>query len=143
MPKSKKKILIVEDEPAILRILTRVFKGEGFEVCTAENGEKGLAAGLREAPDLVLFDIIMPQMDGITMLTRMRQEGGAWGKQVKAIVYSNLSYNETRNEAWDAGIADFLVKVNVRLDEVVQRVREELVLPMELKKEADMRTETD
>jgi DNA-binding response OmpR family regulator len=127
---ARPKILIVEDEPAILRVLGHVFKGEGFVVFTADDGEKGLATGLLKQPDIVLFDIVMPQMDGITMLTRMRRDGGQWGKRVKAIAYSNLSYNETRDEARDAGIADFLVKVNVRLEEVVQRVRQELALSL-------------
>lgn len=120
------KILIVEDELAILRVLGRVFEEEGFHTLLAEDGQKGLEIGLREKPDLVLFDIVMPRMDGITMLTHMRREGGEWGKNMKAIVYSNLSYNETRDEAKDAGISDFLVKLNVRLEEVVRRVREEL-----------------
>lgn len=126
MNERKPKILIVEDEAAILRVLCRVFEGEGFQTLSAEDGQKGLAVGLREEPDLVLFDIVMPRMDGITMLTHMRREGGEWGKRMKAIVYSNLSYNETRDEAKDAGISDFLVKLNVRLEEVVRRVREEL-----------------
>ncbi|HEX4104011.1 MAG TPA: response regulator [Candidatus Paceibacterota bacterium] len=126
----KPRILIVEDEPAILRLLAKVFSEEGFEVSAAEDGEKGLAAGLFGQPDIVLFDIVMPNMDGITMLTRMRRDGGKWGKGVKAIVYSNLSYNETRDEAREAGVADFLVKVNVRVDEVIRRVREELAASM-------------
>lgn len=122
-----KKLLIVEDETAILRALVKVFTKEGFEISAAMDGIEGLASALRERPDLILFDVLMPRMDGMTMLARVRNEGGEWGREVKAIAYTNLSYNEIREEARDLGI-EFLVKANVSLRDVVARAREVLCL---------------
>src|SRR5438128_722620 len=93
-----KKVLIVEDEPAILRALVATSKAEGFETISAINGAEGLELGLEHQPDLIILDIVMPVMDGMTMLRRIREDAGDWGKSVKALVYTNLSYNEMRGE---------------------------------------------
>ena len=77
----KFKILFVEDEQAIARALTVAFMYEGFETIAASNGKKGFAKSMRERPDLILLDIVMPKMDGIAMLKRIRQDGGDWGEQ--------------------------------------------------------------
>ncbi len=124
MSKQKNKILIIEDEPAILRALASVFKRDGFEVVTAEDGDDGLELALRECPSLILFDIVMPRMDGLTMLSRLRQEGGDWGKTVKAIAYTNMGYNESKERARSLGVSDYLIKANVRLAEVVSKAEE-------------------
>ncbi|HUZ93255.1 MAG TPA: response regulator [Candidatus Paceibacterota bacterium] len=125
-PKRVKRVLIVEDEPSIMRALATVFVREGFEATTAGDGEEGLAAALRDRPDLIILDIVMPRMDGMEMLTRIRRDGGAWGKSVKAIVYSNLSYNEKHGEAAGVGVKDFLVKADTSLAEVVRIAKETL-----------------
>ena len=123
-----KKILIVEDEPAILRALVATFKAEGFETFSATNGEEGLRVGKEAKPDLIILDIVMPVMDGMAMLRRIREDAGEWGKRVKALIYSNLSYNEKREEASRIGVTNFLIKANGPLAELVKKVREELAM---------------
>ncbi len=125
----KPKLLIVEDETAILRALSKVFQREGFDVMAAPDGLRGLAEALEKKPDLILLDIMMPGIDGLEMLRRIREEGGEWGKTVKTIVYTNLSYNEKREEARNLGVTDFVIKADVGLAEVMWMVKAELGLP--------------
>ena len=68
-----KKILIVEDDKSFLWILKQSFASEGFTVLVAEDGEAGLDLAEREKPDLILLDILMPKMDGITLSKKLKQ----------------------------------------------------------------------
>jgi two-component system response regulator MprA len=118
-PAKKQSILIVEDEVSLRNALRDKFVREGFHVLEARDGVEGLEVALREHPDLILFDIVMPKMDGMTMLGKIRAD--AWGKSVKVIVLTNLS---------DVGIAydsyDYLVKSDWKIEDVVATVRERL-----------------
>ncbi len=125
-PRRKPKMLIVEDEPAILRAMATIFVREGFEVFTAGDGEEGLAMSMDFHPDIIILDIIMPKLDGIDLLRCVREEGGAWGKGVKVLIYTNLSYNEKRKEALTVGVTDFLIKANTNLETLVKKAKEEL-----------------
>ena len=119
-----KKILIVEDEVALLNALRDKFTREGFAVLEAKNGEEGLEIALREHPDLILLDIIMPVMDGMTMLAKLREDN--WGKDAKVIVLTNLSDTEKVSAAMTKGTFDYLVKADWKLEDVVRKVRERL-----------------
>lgn len=92
----------------------------------AKNGEEGLEVALREHPDLILLDIIMPVMDGMTMLARLRED--LWGKDAKVIMLTNLSDNEKVAETIAHGTYDYLVKSDWKLEDVVKKVRERLRL---------------
>ncbi len=124
MTEIKKKILIVEDSVTLLRILTTKLLGEGFDVLEARNGQEGLGIALKQHPDLILLDIVMPKMDGITMLKELRHD--EWGQKAVVMVLTNLSYaKETLNEM-ESGVYDFLVKSNWKLEDVVAKIREKL-----------------
>lgn len=69
-----KKILVIEDEPGILRSLKDEFESEGYLVFTAENGEKGLEMVKSERPDLIILDVMMPKMDGYEVCKHLRKE---------------------------------------------------------------------
>ncbi len=71
-----KKILVVEDDGSVLSILTNALGKQGFVMLGARDGEEGLQTAFKERPDLILLDIIMPKMDGIDMLKRLRQDSG-------------------------------------------------------------------
>ena len=88
MTKSKK-ILIVEDEGLLLEILETKFKKECFEVITARDGQAGLELALSQHPDLILLDIIMPKMDGMTMLKHLRAD--SVGKNIGSGLPSRLA----------------------------------------------------
>lgn len=115
----KSRILIVEDETSLRNALCDKLAYEGFVVLEAKNGEEGLAVALHEHPDLILLDIVMPVMDGITMLSKIRID--AWGKDAKVIVLTNLSDIAITHSSYD-----YLVKSDWKIEDVVARVRERL-----------------
>jgi two-component system response regulator MprA len=122
---NKKKILIVEDEIAMLKALSSKFKNENFEVVEAQDGVEGLERALKEKPDVVMLDIIMPKMDGISLMKEIRGDR-PWGDQVPIIMLTNLSDPESVSEAAKYKVYDFLVKTDWRLDDVVALVREKV-----------------
>ena len=120
-----KKILIVEDDRAEANVLVDKFTQEGFLVSTAENGKKGLERALLDHPDLILLDIIMPEMDGLSMLNELRKD--EWGKAVPVIILTNLNPDdEIVRQKGVMDFAYFLIKSNWKLDDVVRAVKKEL-----------------
>ena len=120
-----KKILVVEDELALSQVLSDRFTEEGFDVQTAGDGEEGLKKATSWKPDLVLLDIVMPRMDGMTMLHELRKTPE--GKTMPVILLTNLSDTEDVYEAMANGVYDFLVKSHWDLDDLIHEVRAKLV----------------
>ncbi len=119
-----KKLLIVDDEEALLEVLATKFRDEGLTVFTAPNGKIGLETALREHPDLVLLDIMMPEMDGFEVMKHLHED--AWGKDVPVILLTNSSSFETISKAVASGMSEFIVKTELKLEEVVERVKARL-----------------
>jgi len=117
----KKKILIVEDESSLLSALVEKLTKEGFETLEAKNGEEGLVMAKKEKPDLILLDIVMPVMDGITMLKQMRNSD--WGKEISVIMLTNLSEDDKVDESLENGAFEYLVKSDWKLEDVVKKIR--------------------
>lgn len=122
-----KKILIVEDEVMLASVLSDRFKREGYEVYCTRNGEEGLDSALKDHPDLILLDIIMPVMDGMTMLERLRHN--AWGKQAKVIILTNLSDSDKLTKSKAEEVRGYFIKSDWKMDEIVKKVNEELKVP--------------
>ncbi len=122
----KKTILIVEDESAIRNVLIDKFSSKDFIAIGARNGEEGLEVALDKHPDLILLDVIMPKMDGMTMLSKLRED--TWGEKVKVILLTNLNDPEKTLEAMKNGAYDYLVKSDWKIDDVVDKVKERLDL---------------
>jgi len=120
------KILIVEDDQSLVKVLVKKLTQEGFEVSTAANGKIGLATAIKNKPDLILLDIVMPVMDGLTMLQELRKD--RWGKLARVILLTNLSDSEKVSEALQHGIYVYLVKADWKLEDVVKKVKETLGL---------------
>ena len=121
---SKKRLLIVEDESPLLEILVEKFESSGFETLKAQDGEEGLSSALLNHPDLILLDIILPKMDGIEMLRRLRTD--AWGKDAAVVLLTNLSDSDKVAEATRYQVYDFLVKSDWKLEDVVEKVKDKL-----------------
>jgi DNA-binding response OmpR family regulator len=119
-----KTILIVDDEESLVNVLARKFEEEGVNVLTAQNGKVGLEKALAEHPDLILLDIMMPEMDGFDVMRHLQED--EWGKTVPIILLTNSSSIETVAKAVSTGMSEFLVKTDMRLDDVVDRVRHHL-----------------
>jgi DNA-binding response OmpR family regulator len=124
MTKTKNKILIVDDEESLSEALRVKFELDGFEVFIAKDGEEGLDIAMNKKPDIILLDIIMPKMDGLTMLKYLRTSDS--GKSIPVIVLSNLSDDEKIAEALATGSHDYLIKSDWKIEDVVKRVKEKL-----------------
>ena len=118
----KKVVLVIEDDPPLREALYDKLTREGFSVFLAKNGEEGLALALREHPDLVLLDLLMPKMGGIEMARQLRAD--AWGKEAKVIILTNVTDLEHVSTALDEKVFDYLVKADTPLDELVTKIRE-------------------
>src|SRR5262245_43713698 len=104
MPKAK--VLIVDDEEAIRNSLKMTFEYEGFNCVLAANGPAALKIAEKEQPDLIFLDIKMPQMDGLEVLKKLRENAGA----PPVIVLSGHGNIATAVEATKLGAFDFLEK---------------------------------
>ena len=124
MAEKKYSVLVVEDESAVSEALEDKFGREGFDVLVAKDGAIGLKVALKEAPDLILLDIIMPIMDGITMLEKLHKNKK--GKKIPVIMLTNLSDSARVEEARKEGVNDYLIKSDWKLDDVVKKVKEKL-----------------
>ncbi len=126
MNEGKKKILIIEDDLPMLKALSDTFTNLDFFVTTARDGEEGLRFALKTIPDVILLDILMPRMDGMTMLKRLRQD--TWGKTVPVIILTNVNpeSNETLYDVTETAPAYYLIKTDTTLDGIVEKVKEVL-----------------
>lgn len=118
----RKRILIVEDEPPLREIIAKNLTDEGYEVVTAPNGQSGIDELKKKKFDLVLLDIVMPQMDGFLTLETMQTEG----YNVPTIVLSNISQGEERSRASKLGAKGYIVKSDTSLAEIVDQVKSAL-----------------
>ena len=125
MDTSSKKILIVEDEAAILNGISDKFTNEGFMVIKAKDGQEGLNEALKNHPDIVLLDNLMPNTDGFFFLENLRKD--EWGKNVRIIMWSNSNDSKTINRARKLGVIDFMIKSEWEYRDVVKKVREALL----------------
>ena len=124
MENKKNTILIVEDEINLRELLKKKLDIEGFEVLEAGDGKMGLETALSKHPDIILLDIIMPVMDGISMIKKLRQD--EWGKNIPVIILSNLSETEKINESIEEKAYAFLVKSDWDPDDVVSLIRKKI-----------------
>jgi len=124
MPKKIKKILIIEDDVPIASALNNKLAFSGYKTSVASDGQMGLEMALTVKPDLILLDIIMPKMDGITMLEKLQKNKE--GKEIPVIILTNLSDAEMVRKAQDNGVHDFLIKSDWRLEDVVKKIQEKI-----------------
>ncbi|MCP2343255.1 response regulator transcription factor [Actinomadura rupiterrae] len=112
------RILVVDDEPAVRESLTSSLEFEGYDVGAAADGLLALDAVERERPDLVVLDVLMPRMDGLTACRRMRARGAT----MPVLMLTARDMVGDRVTGLDAGADDYLVKP-FELDELLARVR--------------------
>jgi DNA-binding response OmpR family regulator len=125
----KHSILIIEDEISLRTALRDKFTREGFLALEAKDGEVGLALALKEKPDVLLLDIVMPKMDGVTMLKKLRAEN-EWSKKVPVLLLTNLGADDERimKQINGDSAACYLVKSNWSMTDLVEKVKETLSL---------------
>jgi two-component system KDP operon response regulator KdpE len=116
----KQRILVIDDEPQITRVLRTSLSSSGYEVRTAEDGYAGLRMAREWRPDLVITDVSMPNMDGVELSGQLRSES-----QVPIIVLSVKGDEKTKVAALDAGADDYVTKP-IGMNELLARVRRNL-----------------
>ncbi|MBI2613997.1 MAG: response regulator [Candidatus Levybacteria bacterium] len=122
----KKKILVVEDEESMLHAVSDYLINQEFATLLARDGEEGLATALKEHPDLILLDILMPKMDGMIMLQKLRED--EWGKKAPVIILTNVTPNANSviNSVLQNEPAYYLVKSDVKLEGILDKIKEVL-----------------
>lgn len=118
------KIAIIEDDSAIHQMYRMKFESEGFDVQLAADGRTGVALVKSFRPDLILLDLQMPDVDGLTALRQIRAE--TWGKTVPVIILTNLGIEESPKELQTLGISGYIVKAELTPRQVVAKVKEVL-----------------
>lgn len=119
-----KKILFIEDEPAVQETFKTTLAERGYDVAAAMDGEEGLAAIRAEKPDLVLLDLVLPKKHGFEVLKEIKSDPAL--KDLPIIVLTNLENSEDVEKALELGATTYLVKANYSLEEIVQKVEEAL-----------------
>lgn len=118
-----KSILIVEDSKLLRAVVRDELERSGFAVIEAEDGKLGLDAALSQHPDLIMLDLIMPVMDGMTLFGLLRADN--WGKNVPVIMLTGEE--EGRIASWVNGEQlDYMRKENWIMDEITTRVKARL-----------------
>src|SRR5712675_1500728 len=112
------RVLVVDDEPQITRVLKTVLSSQGYEVRTAAEGESALSNFKEWSPELVITDLYMPHMDGVELCRRIREVS----PNVPIIVLSVKGEERTKVEALDSGADDYVTKP-FGIDELMARVR--------------------
>jgi len=120
MPKIKKKILLVEDDPLIIKIYSSRLEQDGFEVEVASRGNEVLRKLKEQKYDLVLLDLVLPELTGFEILEKIRKEKEF--SDLKVLVLSNLGEKENISKANRFGVVDYLVKARYTPREVVEEV---------------------
>ena len=118
---SATKIAIIEDDMAISQMYRLKFEAEGYEVQTAENGKLGLELAEAFKPDIILLDLMMPEMTGDEMLKELRAK--PWGKTVTVIILTNLGEEEAPKTLQELKVHSFIVKAEMTPRQVAERVK--------------------
>jgi len=116
-PDAERTILVIEDEPQVVRFLKASLASHGFRILEAETGQRGLVEASARVPDLVLLDLGLPDMDGVEVARRLRE----WSA-VPIIVLSARGQERDKIEALDAGADDYLTKP-FGIGELLARIR--------------------
>lgn len=119
----KNKVLLVEDDPMIVKMYQRKLTADGFDLSLAFNGEEGLIALSKSRPDIILLDVMMPKMDGFEMLKKVKHDE-LW-KDIPVVILTNLSdHPEDKKRSQEYGAVDYWVKANISLKELSEKVNQ-------------------
>jgi DNA-binding response OmpR family regulator len=121
---NQKKVLVIEDEEPVRRVLVNALQDLKCDVLQAKDGQEGLDTALSEHPNLIILDLIMPKLAGQQVCEKLR--GDEWGKKAHIIILTNLDSKTEKEGLKNLNIDDYLVKSNIKIDELVNTVKEKL-----------------
>jgi CheY-like chemotaxis protein len=115
------KILLIEDDALIVKIYSTRLKADGFTVLSADNGEDGAVLATKEQPDLIVLDVMMPKLDGFSVLEKLRADPNL--SKIPILIYSNLAQDSEIEKAKQFGATEFIVKANISPTELVNKIK--------------------
>ena len=118
---NKYRILIVEDDPFLLSMYSTKFEMNNFKVFSADDGAKGLELAGSVVPDIILLDIILPKIDGFTVLKKLKEDSKT--NHIPVILLTNLNQKEDIEKGLALGAKDYLIKAHFMPSEVVDKIR--------------------
>lgn len=118
----KKKVLIIEDDEIISAMYKIKLEQDGYTVLTANNGGDGLEVAKNNRVDIIMLDIIMPQLDGFTVLDELK--ANSFTKKTPVIMLTNLSTEEDRKKGEEKGAAGYWVKAQLTPTQVSQQIKD-------------------
>lgn len=113
-------VLIAEDEKFMSNILRVRFEEAGFEVTVANDGLEAWKLVHEVNPDIILLDLVMPNMDGFDFLAKLKAEPAL--NHIKVVVTSNLGQDDDRQKVLSMGVDDYIVKAEIDIDKLVEKV---------------------
>ena len=116
------KILLIEDEPVVFRLYQRLLTIEGYEVDVAQTGNEGIKKLEAGGYDLVLLDILLPQIDGLGILEKAKEED-LFAKNGPVVVLSNLDVDKAIKKALALGAKDYIIKSDIEPQELLEKVK--------------------
>lgn len=120
-PTSGKKVLLVEDDPFLMKMYQDKFVIEGIDLDVAEDGKQGLEKALSGEYDLVILDLMIPQIPGLELLGRLRQDDK--GQRLPVIVLTNLTDDSQKSQAKNYGVREYLVKAELTPSQLAEKVK--------------------
>lgn len=124
------KILVAEDDKLISGSLCEALKTAGYEAIPAYDGEEAVAKAKENVPDLVLLDIMMPKLDGISVLWEIKANPATAG--IPVVVLTNIGDVDTISKIVEAGAVDYLLKSDQSVDDIIQKVKDVLARSVKL-----------
>lgn len=119
---SAPRLLIIEDEPSLVNLLAARFEKEGFAICKCTSAAAALKMAVDNHPDMILLDLLLPNGDGEALLKELRTRKET--KEIPVVILTNLADEEVKKRCLDFGCADYLVKADFGLDQIVEKVKE-------------------
>lgn len=115
------KVAIIEDDQAISQMYRIKFESEGYNVDTAENGKLGLELCEKMVPDIILLDLMMPEMNGDEMLALLRKS--TWGAKIKVVILTNMGEQEIPEGVKELGVSAIILKADMTPRQVAELVK--------------------
>ena len=117
-------LLIIEDDVFLAKMMARMLEAEGIECTLAGNGREGLRRATSLRPRLIILDIILPDLDGFAVLSKLKANAAT--KRIPVLIVSNLGQEEDIQQGLSLGAQDYIVKSDLSLDDVVAKVKQHL-----------------
>ena len=124
MAAKSKKIVVIEDDVTMREIVVQKLKTAGFNVIEAENGVEGLKSATKDKPDLMLLDLMMPEMDGFGVLTELRKNSDEKIANTPVIVLTNLWSKDEIIKTKQLGVSAYIIKAYMTTEEILEKVTE-------------------